>query len=35
VVKEIPYEETWIEFDRDTKLKIADVYEEVKNWKVV
>ena len=35
VIKEIPYEEYWIEFDKDTKLKIADVNEEVKNWKVV
>ena len=35
VIKKIPYEETWIEFDKETKLKIADVDEEVKNWKVV
>ena len=30
---EIPYEETWLVFDRDTKLKIADAKEEVKDWK--
>ena len=35
VVKEIPYKETWLEFNKETKLKIADNKEEVKNWKVV
>ena len=35
VVKEIPYEETWLSFTKDTVLKIADKEEEVKNWKVV
>lgn len=33
-IREIPYEETWIAFDSDTKLKIADWDQEVKNWKV-
>mgnify|MGYP002853791363 CR=1 FL=1 len=33
-ISEIPHEETWIAFASDTKLKIADVDEEVKNWKV-
>ena len=35
IVEEIPYEETWLDFDRGTKLKIADVNQEVKNWKVM
>ena len=34
VVSEIPYEETWLSFDWDTKLKIADYKEEVKWWDV-
>ncbi len=33
-ISEVPYEETWIEFDKGTKLKIADWDVEVKNWKV-
>ena len=32
-INEIPYEETRISI-KDMKLKIADVWEEVKNWKV-
>ena len=31
---QIPYEETWITFDRETKLKISDSRLEVKNRKV-
>ena len=31
----IPYEEKWVNFDKDTVLKIADVNEEVKNRKVI
>ena len=34
-ISEIPYEETWVSFGADTKLKIADWDVEVKNWKVV
>ena len=34
-VNEVPYEETWISFGSDTRLKIADWDVEVKNWKVV
>jgi len=33
-IENIPYEETWISFDSETKLKIADKKEEVKNFKV-
>ena len=33
-IDKIPYEETWLEFTKDTKLKIADWDVEVKNWKV-
>ena len=33
-LSEIPYEETRVEFDKGTKLKIADWDVEVKNWKV-
>ena len=33
-VKEIPNQETWISFDGETKLKIADSDLEVKNWRV-
>ena len=33
-IKEVPYEEKWVEFDKNTKLKISDVKEEVKNRKV-
>jgi hypothetical protein len=33
-VENVPYEETRISFDSDTKLKIADKYEEVKNFNV-
>jgi hypothetical protein len=33
-IDNVPYEETWISFDGDTKLKIADVNSEVKNFKV-
>lgn len=35
VIKEIPYKETWLEFDSDTHLKIADADCEVKNRRVV
>ena len=35
VVKQIPYEETWLPFDKkNIELKIADVDEEIKNRKV-
>ena len=33
-IKEIPYKETWIEFDNETRLKIADEMQEVKDWRV-
>ena len=33
-ISSIPYEETRVLFDEDTKLKIADWDVEVKNWKV-
>jgi len=34
-IKEIPYKEKWLVFNDDSlELKIADVEEEVKNWKV-
>jgi hypothetical protein len=33
-VKEIPYVETWLTFDDNTILKIADNNEEVKDRKV-
>jgi hypothetical protein len=33
-IENIPYEETWVSFDSDTKLKIADKNVEVKNFKV-
>lgn len=31
---DIPFEETWLTFDSETILKIADTDDEVKNWKV-
>lgn len=31
-IKEIPYEETRLDFWWNTRLKIADVFDEVKNW---
>ena len=34
VIDKIPEEEFWINFDSDTKLKIADWNIEIKNWKV-
>jgi hypothetical protein len=34
-LENIPYEETRIDFEKDVKLKIADVNEEVKDWKVL
>ena len=34
VINEVPYEETWVDFDGDTRLKIADNNREVKNRKV-
>ena len=34
-VKDIPFEETRLIFDKNTKLKIADWDQEVKNWRVV
>lgn len=33
-INEIPYKETWVEFDKETKLKIADDMQEVKDWEV-
>jgi len=34
-IKEIPFVETRVSFDSNTKLKIADFNQEVKNWRVV
>jgi hypothetical protein len=35
VVEEIPYEEMWLNFGNNLKLKIADLNTEVKKWEVM